>query len=101
MQFAWLEELHRVTKKDGLLLLSIHNEHLLPDEYPDLKQQLNDKGFYYSLDPHGTKGLPEFYQTTFHTESYIKSEWGRFFQIEGIIKQGIANHQDLVVCRKI
>lgn len=100
MQHEWLKELHRVTKLNGLLLLSVHGEQLFPVEYTTLKKQLMNDGFFYSVDK-GTEGLPDFYKTTFHTESYIRSEWSQYFQIVDIIKNGIANYQDLIVCRKI
>jgi len=100
MQFEWLKELHRVTKKNGLLMLSIHGEQLFPDSYHKLKKQFIENGFFYSIDQ-GTDGLPDFYQTTFHTEDYIKLKWSKFFKIVDIIKYGVANHQDLVICRKI
>ncbi len=101
MQFDWLKELRRVTKEDGLLLLSVHGEQLFPDDLPALKQQFIHNGFFYGVDQQGTEGLPDFYQTTFHTESYIQSAWGKYFKIVDIIKKGVANHQDLVICRKI
>lgn len=101
MQFSWLEELHRVTKDDGLLLLSVHGEQLFPKDQPIFKQQFIENGFFYSVDQQGTDGLPDFYQTTFHTEPYIRSEWSKYFKIVDIIKKGVANNQDLVVCRKI
>lgn len=100
MQFEWLKELHRVTKKNGLLMLSIHGEQLFPDSYHRLKKQFIENGFFYSIGQ-GTDGLPDFYQTVFHTEDYIKSKWSKFFKIVDIIKNGVANHQDLVICRKI
>jgi hypothetical protein len=54
-------------------------------------------GFYYSVGK-GTDGLPDFYQTSFHSEDYIFNEWSRFYRIVRVIKRGIANYQDLVVC---
>ena len=101
MQIEWLKELHRITKKNGLLMLSIHGEQLFPDNQESLKNKFIRKGFFYSVDQQGTDGLPDFYQTTFHTESYIKSKWSEFFKIVDIVKNGVANHQDLVICRKI
>ena len=135
MQLAWLEELRRVTKKGGYLLLTTHGEELLlsdtfaaaevktvsetggalPSRWRKVIQslqmkkrngrvpypspQLPQSGFHYSVGD-GTPGLPDFYQTSFHTEEYVRTTWSRFFEIKRIIKKGIARHQDLVVCRK-
>ncbi|MES9922674.1 MAG: class I SAM-dependent methyltransferase [Candidatus Thiodiazotropha endolucinida] len=95
MQFRWLEELKRVTKKGGYLLITTHGETLAPQ---DIQQDLNDSGFHYGTGV-GTDGLPDFYQTSFHTEQYIRSHWGSYFDIVKFVKKGILNHQDLVVCR--
>jgi ubiquinone/menaquinone biosynthesis C-methylase UbiE len=95
MQFKWLDELKRVTKKGGYLLITTHGETLAPQ---DIQQDLIDHGFYYSV-AEGTEGLPDFYQTSFHTEPYIMRHWPNYFEIVKIIKKGIQNHQDLVVCR--
>lgn len=93
MQTAWLRELTRVTKKGGCLVLTTHSEDLLPKSV-----SMPAEGFYYSVGP-GTDGLPGFYQTSFQTNEYIRREWSKYFTIEKIIKRGVANHQDLVVCR--
>ena len=99
MQFMWLEELRRVSKPNGYLLLTTHGEHLLDSAPEALKKELQDKGFYYSVGD-GTEGLPDFYQTTFHTESYIRTRWSKYFEIERIVKKGIAGHQDLIFCKR-
>ncbi len=98
MQLLWLEELRRVTKSGGYLFLTVHGEELL-NATEESKKHLQKAGFFYSVGS-GTAGLPDFYQTSFHTEEYIHRCWSKFFEIEKIIKKGIANHQDLIVCRK-
>ncbi|MEW8017879.1 MAG: class I SAM-dependent methyltransferase [Candidatus Thiodiazotropha endolucinida] len=95
MQFRWLEELKRITKKGGYLLITTHGETLAPQ---DVQQVLKDSGFYYATGV-GTDGLPDFYQTSFHTEQYIRHHWGSYFEIVKFMKKGILNHQDLVICR--
>ncbi len=99
MELAWLEELRRVTRRGGYLLLTTHSEELLQDSSEENKEQLRENGFYYSVG-NKTEGLPEFYQTSFHTEDYIHRHWSKVFEIEKVIKKGIANRQDLILCRK-
>lgn len=100
MQFAWLKELKKVCKKGAYLLLTVHGEHLFPSTLKSAKPEFEERGFYYFVE-NQTKGLPEFYQTSFHLESYIHDRWSDFFKIEKIIPQGIANHQDLVICKNV
>lgn len=99
MQFAWLEELSRITKPGGFLLLTTHDEALFPFASGEEKQQLDQHGFYF-LQGQGTPGLPDFYQTTFHSRTYVYSLWQKYFEIRTIIEQGILDHQDIVVCQK-
>lgn len=99
MQWAWLEELRRVTRPGGYLLLTVHGEELFNGAPEAYRRQLREKGFYYSIGAI-TDGLPDFYQTTYHTDDYIRSRWSRLFTIEKVVKRGIANKQDLVLCRK-
>jgi len=95
MQTEWLHELRRVVKVSGILTLSVHNEELLP-----ASMSMPESGFYYSVGD-GTDGLPDYYQTSFQTSAYINREWSKIFKIEKILRKHIANHQDLVICRRI
>jgi SAM-dependent methyltransferase len=100
MEHAWLSELRRVTKPGGLVLLTSHGEHLLaPHLSEEALTQFQAAGFHYHVGA-GTDGLPSFYQTSYHTDEYLRNRWGGFFEIEALIKKGIANHQDLILCRK-
>jgi SAM-dependent methyltransferase len=98
MQTAWLEELGRVAKPGSYLLLSTHGKELLPEVTAQDRERFAETGFLYLVGG-GTAGLPDFYQNTFHAEDYIHKHWSRFFEIEAIVKGGIANYQDLIVCR--
>lgn len=99
MEFAWLEELRRVTRRGGYLLLTTHGEELFQTASKKAKNEFREVGFYYSIGA-GTEGLPDFYQTSFHTKEYIHIHWGKFFEIKRIIKKGVAKHQDLILCRR-
>ena len=92
----WLSELKRITRPGALLLLTVHGADLVPEECRDVFQQ---SGFLY-LAGHGTFGLPDFYQTSFHGVEYIERNWSSFFKIEDIVPKGVNGHQDLILCRR-
>lgn len=99
MQFRWLEELRRVTRRGGYLILTTHGDELVKGASRKARKQFQEKGFCYSVGSR-TQGLPDYYQTAFHSEDYIRHQWSRFFEILKIVDQGIAHHQDLVLCRR-
>ena len=96
MQFAWLGELARIAKMNAVLLLSIHNMDLLPEKavVPG-----DTSGFRY-VNLGLTDGLPNFYQTAYHTHQYVMEHWERYFEVLSVIPKAVAGHQDLVVCRR-
>lgn len=99
MHFQWLDELRRITRKGGYLLLSVHGPDLFPAHLHEGRRMLEEKGFLYG-GGEGTEGLPQFYKAAYHLEPYIRREWGRRFDILRIIPRAIAGRQDLVVCRR-
>lgn len=99
MQFSWLEALKRITKPGGYLLLTVHGEHLLNFDSDANRRRFQKVGFHFAIGD-GTEGLPEYYQTSFHTPEYIHKNWGKHFEIVKIIPRGMASLQDIVICRK-
>ena len=98
MQFAWLAELSRVLKIGGCALFSTLSLDLLKNSLSDAELR---KGFYYIDAGKGTDGLPRFYRDTHHSRDYIEREWSRYFSIEAFKEKGIADHQDLVLCKRV
>jgi ubiquinone/menaquinone biosynthesis C-methylase UbiE len=101
MQFAWLAELARVLVAGGYAVLTVHGSRLFPRDAlgQALTREFDDKGFYYSMSA-GTEGLPNYYQTTFHSNKYISEYWSKFFTVEEILERGAGRVQDVIVCRK-
>jgi len=97
MQFAWLEELRRVTKRDAWLLLSVHGPSLVPPNQPDSASMATEGFCFVRGVP--TYGLPDFYRAAFHSEGYVRRTWSKVFRIEAYLKAGINRNQDLVVAR--
>ncbi|MBV8795904.1 MAG: class I SAM-dependent methyltransferase [Hyphomicrobiales bacterium] len=98
MQFAWLAELSRVLKIGGSVLISTLSLDLLKNKLSEAEFR---KGFYYIDGGKGTDGLPRFYRDTHHSHEYIEREWSRYFSIEAFNEKGIADHQDLVLCKRV
>jgi 2-polyprenyl-3-methyl-5-hydroxy-6-metoxy-1,4-benzoquinol methylase len=100
LEDLWLGELRRMTKPGGYLVLSIQNETLIrPHLSVEGRLTLDSDGIYHF--PYGgTEGLPDFYQSTWHTHSYVDAVWSRYFTIAEKVAAGISNHQDLILCRR-
>lgn len=103
-QHAWLKELQRVAAPNALIILSVHGEYVLSFLDETLQQEVHQQGFKY----HATMlrgrlkldGLPDFYQSAYHTKAYIYQTWSAYFEIVDYVEQGINQHQDAVLLRK-
>jgi SAM-dependent methyltransferase len=101
-QFLWLEELRRITRPGGVLLLSVHGNHAWfrsgqpREHFVEWKRT----GF---RDAHGNTALNEvisdhdYYRSVFHDIHYVIREWGKYFQIVQYIPGLLQDAQDLVV----
>lgn len=98
MQIAWLRELRRLVKPGGYVLLSVHG----PKHYGMIpsgrRGEMSTRGFVY-LKTGETAGLPEFYQTAFHSRDYVERVWSEYFEIVAYKPLAIGSHQDAVLCR--
>lgn len=102
-QNAWLAELERVARPGAILILTVHGESLAGSLAPSERNTLHAKGILFCKGATGRlklDGLPDFYQSTFHTRAYIESEWSRYFDIIGYVEGAIDGYQDAVLLRK-
>ena len=101
-QNLWLAELARILKPGGTLITSIHGKFAHASCTADELTQLDRNGIAFRVDRKGQfklDGLPDFYQTTFHTRAYIAREWNKLFEVVDHIEGGLDQHQDLVILR--
>lgn len=103
LQVLWLQELRRVSRPGGYILLTTHGEHFYPVLDARALRGLKERGFYYT-DFGSNYGqsiaLPDFYQTAFHTHPYIRRQWGRFFDVVDIRTRGLDGRQDVVLLQR-
>jgi len=103
VQLAWLEELARVIAKGGLLIATVHGAPAHASCRPQERAELGRRGFCFRVDRTGRlklDGLPDFYQTTFHTRDYVERMWTRGFRLVEYAEGGLHGHQDIVVLRR-
>ena len=99
-QDAWLDELGRVLRPGGWLLASV----LGPTYWGDLPaatvRAIREKGFLFARTEPTDWIRPEWYQTAWHTEEYVRRHWVRGFEVVRYIPRGLHSLQDLVVLQK-
>lgn len=94
-QYKWLKELKRITKPGGIILLTFHGEHCWKNLKKNEIDELKEKGFLFRK-PFLLKGiLPDWYQTAFHSEKYIRENYSKFFEILDYIPRGLDSHHDI------
>ena len=99
MQLAWLEELHRIMKPGGVGVFTTHGEMHYSKLQGEAAREISARGFHYSMTGL-VDGLPEFYQTTYHSHEYVRREWGKYFDIVAIQELGLGHNHDLVMVAK-
>jgi SAM-dependent methyltransferase len=95
MQFAWLKEINRVLKPGGKAVISTHSFGAPRNRK---EERLIARGFHHG--GKGAEGLPEFYQTSYHTREYIEREWAKHIIVEAFVEKGVNHDQNLVLCRR-
>jgi hypothetical protein len=63
--------------------------------------EIKRKGFLLMNGPKSMQGIfPDWYQTAFHTQEYVLSNYSRYFDVLGYIPSGMDNCQDVIVLQK-
>jgi SAM-dependent methyltransferase len=100
LQFRWLDELRRVTKPGGWVLLTLHGR----DRYQELGQpwtaRIEHEGILVVPTKFWKGIFPEWYQNTYHTREYVYTQFGKYFEVSAYLPSGLNGHQDIVVLRK-
>lgn len=98
LQYAWLTELRRLLRPGGVLVATVHGgPYWSGDEV--LHAEVARHGFAYRTGPR-TEGLPDFYMVAYHSESYIRSRWGRLFEVVDVAERLVHNAHDAVILRR-
>ena len=98
-QFRWLDELRRVTRPGGIVLLTPHGRRAwkgLPQEEVD---QIKIEGFKFRPS-NSMKGIfPDWYQNAYHTKRYVFDRYSEYFEVVDYIPRGGAG-QAMVILRR-
>lgn len=86
-QFRWLEELRRIAKAGGVVLLTVDSS--LVGEKDFVFQKSYEDGLF-----------PAWYQNAFHSEKYVAENFGKYFEVMAYLPKGMNEHQDVVMLRK-
>ncbi|MCL2932547.1 MAG: glycosyltransferase [Trichodesmium sp. MAG_R03] len=98
MQLQWLQELRRITKPEGIVLITTRRPNT-PKEAYELATKLETEGFV-SVQSVGEKRVfPDWYQTTYQTEDYVRNKWVSEFEIIDFLPGGIRGNQDIVILK--
>lgn len=113
VQYAWLEELHRILKPGAIAITTIHGDHafsvfegdLVRGGQNELRNNLSNvmerSGFLYIKGRTAAETpLPDYYGATFHDISYIKKNWSKYFSILAWFPKFALNLQDTLVLQR-
>lgn len=113
-QMLWLEEVRRITKKNGTVVLTTHGQRALDvlSVRPDTRSSIGlselqlsearDKmisGSFAFVAQEDSYIDKKSYGFTFIPADYVRSVWPRFFTILGIENGAIENWQDAIILR--
>ena len=103
-QSFWLDQLHRALVPGGALLVTVMSSlSVLNDQLSEREISILLRAGYLDLghQPDGVDEVePGYYRRVYHRPQYIYQNWSSRFEILDIL-DGYADHQALVVCRKI
>jgi SAM-dependent methyltransferase len=103
---AWLGEMARVLKPDGLALLSFNGSSNLASylaKRPDKLREALRKGFFDGDNNHDLKGFipsDSYYRATFATDQWWSEAFNKHFRLTAVERAVVSGYQDIAVLRK-
>lgn len=104
-QFLWLAELQRILAPGGIAILTVHGDGIWQTltGNVELQEAMSKRGFFFSHINIGVRnfaGYPKFYQTAYHSQAYIRSNWSEYLDVIDYQDSAIDNYQSAVVLGK-
>ena len=100
-QDAWLGELRRIARPGGVVIATVAGPAAREVLTKSDREQLESVGIVYRAWRTGRSkvdGLPEFYQSAFHTRAYVETHWKlQGFDVLAYRSRAINNDQDAVI----
>ena len=104
---AWLDEWHRLLKPGGHVIATFRGEDWVEqfayeNQKGSIRTDWNDNGgFCYQKHRYWEGIFPEYYSGTYHTVDYVRSTWGKRFEVLEILPAAdTPNQQNTAVMRK-
>lgn len=103
LERAWLGELRRIAKPGATLILTVHGASGAQTLSSSLQDRVRSHGFVFAGGETGrlrVDKLPDSYQSSYHTQEYVRREWSAYFEVVRYVERGINTLQDAVLLRK-
>ena len=97
-QRAWIPELARVIKRDGLLLVTFHSEHVW--KRLSLSEEIEREGIVVSVSAKLRGVVPDWYQTTFQTPIHLLNSLSTHFTIVRHVSRGFGDQDAVIALRE-
>jgi SAM-dependent methyltransferase len=99
MQDIWLAEIRRIVKPGGIVILTVHGHNAVEGLDQPGAEELRRSGFLHRRSRKLSGLVPEWYNTTWHSEDYIVNRLGALFtDVHYTVVPD--SKQDLVVSRR-
>jgi SAM-dependent methyltransferase len=100
-QNFWLNELMRITARDGYVLVSLLGQKTWDLMTPENFAKFQADGFLFSSDQGEMNGLfPDYYGIACQTKEYVFRHFSDYFTVVDYIPAGLNDHQDIVLLRQ-
>jgi SAM-dependent methyltransferase len=100
MQNAWIQELHRVLKPKGILLISVLGPNACKNMPKDITYRLESQGFVFVKLDFARGIFPNWYQLSYHTEGYVRQKFGKYFNLLSFMEKAVFGFQDVALLEK-